>query len=91
MPPWRALEFDDKTYQMQVDKLHELRGKLMQKKADVVKRLAKEFNQNEQRSSMISWVSIASDPSKTIGKHDVSHVRKRYVFQRVETCGRSVI
>lgn len=45
-----APKFDEKAYQAQVDRLHELRGKLMQKNADVVKQLAVEFNQTERQA-----------------------------------------
>lgn len=44
-----APEFDEAAYQVAVDRLHELRGILMQRLADATKQLAQQFNQEERR------------------------------------------
>lgn len=44
-----APEFDETAYQVEVNRLHELRGIMMQRLADATKELAKKFNQEERR------------------------------------------
>ena len=45
-----APEFDEAAYQVEVNKLHELHGLIMQRMADAVKVLAKQSNQEERKS-----------------------------------------
>ena len=45
----RAPVFDEAAYQIEVEKLHQLRGLMMQRLADATKDLAKQFNQEERR------------------------------------------
>jgi len=44
-----APEFDEAGYQVEVNRLHELRGIMMQRLADATKELAQNFNQEERR------------------------------------------
>ena len=44
-----APEFDEASYQVEVNRLHELRGIMMQRLADATKELAQNFNQEERR------------------------------------------
>jgi uncharacterized membrane protein len=44
-----AHEFDEAAYQIEVDKLHELRGLIMRRFADATIELTRQFNQKERR------------------------------------------
>jgi len=45
-----APQFDEASYQSEVEKLHELRGIMMQRLSNATKELAKQFNQEERKS-----------------------------------------
>ena len=45
-----APQFDEASYQSEVEKLHELRGLMMQRLSNATKELAKQFNQEERKS-----------------------------------------
>lgn len=45
-----APKFDESSYQSEVEKLHELRGLMMQRSANATKELAKQFNQEERKA-----------------------------------------